>query len=173
MVVAGNLIERVTHGGITLNGSRSTIRNNFLIDVLNPGNSDLPILFKGYVILWNDLVHGAVIERNVFCDNGRGEPEFYSCGFATWLPGARPPQLGELGLRDNLYWVNGQPGWAEAFVAANQAAGIDPGSIAIDPGMHRDADGRPRFDPDVLRRLGIEPFAWDRVGLPRDRARPH
>lgn len=173
VVVAGNLIERVTHGGITLNGARSTIRNNFLIDVLNPGNSDLPILFKGYVILWNDLVHGAVIERNVFCDNGRGEPEFYSCGFASWLPGATPPQLGELGLRDNLYWVNGQAGWAEAFVAANQAAGIDPGSIAIDPGMHRDADGRPRFDPDVLRRLGIEPFAWDQVGLPRDRAKPH
>jgi hypothetical protein len=63
--------------------------------------------------------------------------------------------------------VSGRPGWAEAFVAANQAAGIDPGSVAIDPGMHRDADGRPRFDPDVLKQLGIEPFAWDQVGLPQ------
>jgi len=66
--------------------------------------------------------------------------------------------------------VSGQPAWAKAFVAANQAAGIDPGGVAIDLGMHRDADGRPRFDPDVLRRLGLEPFAWDQVGLPRESA---
>ena len=166
VVIEGNLVERVTHGGLFFNGTRGTLRNNFLVDILNPGNSETHPFFQGYVILWNDLVHGAVIERNVLLDTGNGSPEFYCRKFATWLPGARPPELGKIEMRDNLYWVQGNPSWAENFVAENRAAGIDPGSLAVDPGLRRGADGRISFDPAVLARLQIEPFDWDAVGLP-------
>ena len=169
VVIEHNMVDRVTHGGIFFNGARGTMRNNFLVDILNPGNSDTSPFFQGYVILWNDLVHGAVIERNVFCDTGRGSPDFYCRKFASWLPGARPPELSEIQLRDNLYWVSGHPAWAKDFVADNRAAGIDSGSAAIDPGMRRGADGRPTFNPYVLRQMGIKPFQWDQVGLPPSR----
>jgi hypothetical protein len=69
-------------------------------------------------------------------------------------------------MRDNLYWVQGNPSWAENFVAENRAAGVDAGSLAVDPGLRRGADGRVSFDPAVLARLGIKPFDWDAVGLP-------
>jgi len=166
VVIEGNLVERVTHGGLFFNGARGTMRNNFLVDVLNPGNSEMHPFFQGYIILWNDLVHGAVIERNVILDTGNGSPEFYCRKFATWLSGARPPELAKIEMRDNLYWVQGNPSWAENFVAENRAAGVDPGSLAVDPGLRRGADGRISFDPAVLERLQIEPFDWDAVGLP-------
>jgi len=162
VVIEGNMVDRVTHGGLFFNGARGTLRNNFLVDILNPGNSETHPFFQGYIILWNDLVHGAVIERNVIIDTGNGSPEFYCRKYATWLPGARPPELGEINMRDNLYWVQGHPSWAEEFVAQNRAAGVDPGSLAVDPGMRRDEAGRPVFNPEVLKRLGIEDFRWDR-----------
>jgi len=169
VVIEGNIIDRVAHGGLFFNGARGTIRNNFLIDILNPGNSDTHPFFQGYIILWNDLVHGSVIERNVIFDTGSGSPEFYCRKFAMWLPGARPPELGEIELRDNLYWVKGNPSWSENFVAENRTTGIDPGSIAADPGMRRLADGRPVFNPEVLQLLDIEQFLWDQAGLPGGR----
>ena len=163
VTIEGNLIHRVQFCGVSSNG-RNAIRNNFIVDVLNPENSpDAPTpYFCGYLSLREKSVRGSDIARNVFLDTGHGRPKFYFLTSPRWKPPI-PPQLPDLALSNNLYWVQGNRSHAQDFVTTNRNAGLDPGSLAVDPGM-RLVNGRIVFDEQVLTKLGIKPFDWETVG---------
>ncbi len=165
VVMEGNLILRAQFAGL-ITKEFNTVRNNFIVDVLNEGNSESRWLeLFGYILTrdWK-AISGSELSRNVFLDTGRGEPEFFHFGTYKWQ-NIRAPKLSDFKASDNLYWVAGNPAWAEAFVAKNHAEGTDPGSRAADPGMEI-ADGRMVFRGKVLGEMGIKPFDWDNVGLP-------
>jgi len=165
VVMEGNLILRAQFAGL-ITKEFNIVRNNFIVDVLNEGNSEVRWLdFFGYILTrdWK-AISGSELSRNVFLDTGRGQPEFFHFGTYKWQ-NIRAPKLSDFKASDNLYWVAGNPAWAEAFVAKNHAEGADPGSRAADPGMEI-VDGRMVFRGKVLGEMGIEPFDWDGVGLP-------
>ncbi len=166
VTVEGNFIHRVPMTGISSNG-RNTLRNNFLVDVFNAGNAPPAArpYVREYILLWNDTVAGSDISRNIFLDTGNGTPAFFYLTHAKWL-GPTPPVLEDLALAGNLYWVRGNPSWTENFVADLHRRNLDPGSVAVDPGMKTAPDGRVTFDSAVLARQQIKPFDWDAVGLP-------
>jgi len=158
VLIEGNLIHRVQHAGISSNGL-NTIRNNFLVDILNEGNfQDLPTtFFRGYIVLWNDFVHGSEIESNVFYDSGSGDPEFFFRTYARWL-GDKAPELAEVNIRNNLFWVKGNPGWAEDFAAMINENRTDGGNGAVNPVAHASKDDSPEFSPGILEEFSIKPF---------------
>jgi len=166
VTVEGNFIYRVPMTGISSNG-RNSLRNNFVVDVFNAGNAppEARPYVREYILLWNKSVTGSDISRNVFLDTGNGTPAFFYLTHARWL-GPTPPVLEDLLLSGNLYWVQGNPSWAENFVADLHRRNLDSGSLAVDPGMKTGADGRITFDPAVLAQMQIKPFDWEAVGLP-------
>jgi len=163
--IEGNLIFRTQFAGL-ITKEFNTVRNNFIVDVLNEGNSEERWLnLFGYILTrdWK-AISGSELSGNVFLDTGQGEPAFYF--FGTYpKQNIRAPRLSDFKVSNNLYWVSGNPDWAKAFVARNRAECIDPGSRAEDPGMEI-VDGRMVFRGNVLKEMGIQPFDWDRVGLP-------
>jgi hypothetical protein len=167
VLVEGNIISCVQHAGICLSG-RNTLLNNFIVDVLNDGNChDVPApFFRGYLIIWNVGSEGSRIERNVFLDTGRGKPDFFFLTHATYICD-QSPELRAMPMKNNLYHVAGNPGWAADFVSRTLAEGIGPGSLAIDPDFRAGSDGRFELDTDILSRLGIESPVWPALGRAR------
>lgn len=163
VLVEGNIIRRVQHAGICLTG-RNTLLNNFLVDVLNDGNcQDVPTpFFRGYLIIWNVGSEGSRIERNVFLDTGRGTPDFFYLTHATYICD-QSPELRAMTMKNNLYHVAGNPGWAKDFVSRTLAEGIGPGSLDADPDFRAGSDGRFELDAEILSRLGIESPVWPAV----------
>jgi hypothetical protein len=163
VTLEGNLIYRAQGAGLT-SKEFNVVRNNFIVDVLNEGNSDARRKeFQGYMHSKDSrAVRGSELSRNVFLDTGKGEPAFYY--FGTYpKQKLRAPVLSDFKASNNLYWVRGNPAWARAFVARNHAEGADAGSRADDPGMEI-VEGRLYFRGKVLDELGIKPFDWDAVG---------
>lgn len=163
VTIEGNLIVRAQGSGLT-SKEFNVVRNNFIVDVLNEGNSDTRReKFQGYMLSRDsNAVRGSELSRNVFLDTGSGEPAFYH--FGTYpKQRIRAPRLSDFKASNNLYWVQGNPAWARAFVGENHAAGTDPGSRAEDPGMEI-VEGRICFRGKVLEQLGIKPFDWKAVG---------
>jgi autotransporter-associated beta strand protein len=169
ITVEGNYLHRVNFTGISING-RNILRNNFLVDILNRDNATAqqsPFVRGSIQAMNQPSSSGSVIQRNVFLQTAPGTPEFYSLGFSQFLnPPPPPPVLEDFLMGQNLYWVEGNPDHAAAFVADLQARQIDPGSLAVAPADGTGPDGLPVFRPEVLQQLQIQPFDWENVGLP-------
>jgi hypothetical protein len=169
VTVEGNYLHRVNFTGLSING-RNTLRNNFIVDILNRDNStaaESPIVRASIQAMNKPASSGSVIQRNVILQTGGGTNAFYNLGFSMFLdPPPPPPELEDFVMGQNLYWVEGNPDYATAFVADLQARNIDPGALAADPADGPGPDGLPVFRPEVLQQLQIQPFDWESVGLP-------
>jgi len=166
VVLEDNLVVRTAKTGILSKG-RNPIRNNFIVDVVSIFDNDEHFAPRAlsYLNFVSRGVAGETVSANVLFSTGAGRPEFYFLNTMPWLQ-TPPPSLSDLALSRNLYWVQGNPAWAENFVADLHRRNLDPRSIAADPGMQTGPDGRITFDSAVLARQQIKPFDWDAVGLP-------
>jgi len=166
VLLENNLVVRTTKAGINSKG-RNPIRNNFIVDVVSIFENAERFATRAlsYLSFPSGHVIGGEITGNVLLSTGGDQMAFYHFTTMPWdqMPA---PSISDLALSRNLYWVQGNPPWAQDFVADLHRRNLDPGSVAADPGMKTGPDGRITFDPAVLARQQITPFDWDNVGLP-------
>ena len=142
--------------GITIKGV-----NHILNNVI--GGPCVPHTARGFISLEIGPVAGSRIERNVLVASKPGHRFVYQ----RRLYGSGPvPRLRDTEADYNLYWAADDPDRARAFLASEQAHGVEAHSLVGDPELLDPESGDCRFAPgSPARELGIEPVDLRRAGV--------
>lgn len=155
-LIAENLIYKCVSQGIKLK-LNNRAQNNIIADVLKP--------VRGYLVLREGPMTGAVIKRNIFYHSSSE-----SCAFVGQDPkprrGRRPALVKDIDMDYNLYYCLGNPGQSRKALAEYQRDGVDAHSLAVDPLFVDPENGDFRFKPNSpAPKMGIVPIDLSRIGL--------
>jgi len=155
-LIAENLIYKCVSQGIKLK-LNNRAENNIIADILNPA--------RGYLVLREGPMTGAVIKRNIFYKSSSE-----SCAFVGQdlkpRRGRKPALVKDIDMDDNLYYCAGNPGQSSKALAEYQRDGVDARSLAVDPLFVDPANGDFRFKPkSPALKMGIVPIDLTRIGL--------